>query len=942
MKNLIKKKYRFLSSLLLLLFIVPQLFAGKLSFNSITIEDGLSQNTVYCILQDSKGFLWFGTQDGLNQYDAYNFKIFTNDLENPAGISGRQILNLHEDKFQNIWIGTQEGGLSIYDPKQNKFTIFKHSPENAESLPHNHVTAIAENSGDPAGNVWIGTFGGLTRISTKDGKNFTLQNINLNKLIGRELLDERVSALRFDSAGNLWIGTWGSELYKYYLKQQIIEKIEFPGKLNSNRITEIFEDDTHSLWIGTNNDGIFKYDLANHSFTNYAKNPADPASGVSENHILSISSYEFENKKYLMIGTEGGGLNMFDPVSKKFIHYIHAPDDEKSITHNDVHSILAERSGQLWIGTNGGGLNIYDKHANKFNHYKHEPGNPNSLSHEYVWAIFESRDGILWLGTDLGLNEFDRKNDKIRHWQHDPSDPASLSNNEVMAVYEDRQGYLWVGTWRGGIDRFNRKTGKFEHFRHDPANPNSISENQVRLIYEDPISDGKILWIGTNHGGLNRFNLETEKFEHFKHDPGDDNSLGNNSVLSVFRDRQNVLWVGTWGGGLNRFDEQTGTFKRYVHDPENPGSIKSNAASIIYEDLRGNLWVGTHGGGLNLYLRETDSFINFRVKDGLPNDVIYGILEDEQGFLWISTNRGLSRFNPFIRKFMNYEAKDGLQSNEFNNMAFYKSSSNELFFGGINGFNSFFAKNIRNNPYQPPVVFTDFKIFNKRPEISEKSPLKQTIAFMNNLDIDYSSSMFTIEFSALNYSLPEKNLFRYKLEGFDPDWNYTRADRRFATYTNMEPGEYTFRVEAANNDGIWNPRGRELNIVIHPPIWMTWWFRSLVFLAVAGFLWRLYSRRMAKIEKQKQKLEEQVAKRTAELQSQKNQLEEALSHVKQLSGLLPICSSCKKIRDDSGYWNKLETYIETHSEADFSHGICPDCYKTLYPDLYELKNNKKK
>jgi len=384
--------------------------------------------------------------------------------------------------------------------------------------------------------------------------------------------------------------------------------------------------------------------------------------------------------------------------------------------------------------------------------------------------------------------------------------------------------------------------------------------------------------------------------------------------------------------------------RQYKNNPNDPNSLSRNIASAIYEDKAGNFWIGTHGGGLNKFDRHSESFTHFNISDGLPNEVIYGILEDDNGYLWISTNKGLSRFNPNVSgkaAFKNFDISDGLQSNEFNNGSFFKSKNGELFFGGVNGFNSFFPKSINVNKYLPPVVFTDFKIFNKSVDVNPDSILKKTIAYTNHIELDYDQSVFSIEFSALNYTHSEKNQFKYKLVGFDKDWTLTNADRRFVTYTNLEPGEYEFLVLASNNDGIWNENNASLKITILPPFWLSWWFRFAIFVILAGIILAWHTHRLNKVEKQNIILEKEVSRRTQELESQKNELQVALSQVNQLSGLLPICASCKKIRDDKGYWNQIESFIIKHSEADFSHGICPDCYKELYPELVNNKKNRK-
>jgi ligand-binding sensor domain-containing protein len=921
------------------------LISQSLNFQHITLQDGLSQNTVYSILQDSKGFLWFGTQDGLNKFDGYTFTVLNQDLIDKNKLTDRQIQCLYEDKYGNIWIGTRNGGLNLYNPILNKFYHFKFEEGIEQTVQNNRITAIIGNIHSSENILWIGTLGGgFSKLWFKNENQFYFEHFKNERHKTNYLSSNHITSLIQDKKGILWIGTSGGGLNKFNpTTKQFKSYNNFGNNPCIDKISCLYEYYDGSIWIGTNGNGLINFNPESENCEVYQKETGDQNS-LSDNKILCISSFNENSNTYLLVGTDGGGLNIFDTDNKIFTHYKHDSDDENSISHNNIHSIITEKSGNVWFGT-GASIDIYDRYAYNFRKYRHIPGNKNSLSHEYVWAFHESHDGMLWIATDNGLNQLDRKNKKYKHWIHEPNNPNSLSYNEVMDIHEDKNGILWLGTWYGGLNKFNPKKNSFKHFKFDPNNPNTISDNNVRFIYEDPLGNGDILWLGTKNGGVNKFNINTEKFISYQHDPNDKNSISDNSILSVYRDKKGVLWIGTWGGGLNKFDERKQSFIHYKHDSKNPNSINHNAISMIYEDNSGNFWIGTHGGGINNFNREKEVFTHIGVIDGLPNEVIYGILEDEKNFLWISTNRGISRYNPNLQgkeAFKNFDVTDGLQSNEFNNGAFYKSKSGELFFGGVNGFNSFFPQSINVNNYLPPVVFTDFKIFNKSVAVNPDSTLKKSIAYTNHIELDYNQSVFSIEFSALNYTHPEKNLYKYKLSGFDKDWTLTSASRRFVTYTNLEAGEYEFIVTASNNDGLWNENNASLKFTILPPFWLSWWFRFAVFTILAGIILVWHTNRLNKVEKQNIILEKEVSKRTQELENQKNELQVALSQVNQLSGLLPICASCKKIRDDKGYWNQIESYIAKYSEADFSHGICPDCYKELYPELviHKIKKNK--
>jgi len=925
------------------LWSIQNLFSQSLRFQHLSLQDGLSQNTVYSIIQDSKGFLWFGTQDGLNKFDGYNFNVFNQDPVNKNSLSGNHIHCLYEDRNDMIWIGTWSGGLNLYDPVLDKYYHFKYENGIKQTVQHNRITAIIGDKQSPDNVIWIGTDGGgFSKLWYKNENQYYFEHFQ-NNPNNNSLSDNNVTSLLQDKNGILWIGTKNGGLNRFNPETKEFKVYtSFNNDICVDNISCLYEFSDGNLWLGTNGLGMIKFNPQNEKCKLYKKEQGNPNS-LSDNKILCINSYSENSKKYLLIGTEGGGLNVLDVPTDSITHYKHESDNENSINHNNVNTIFHEKSGNVWFGTDAS-IDIYDYHAYNFRKYKHEPGNPNSLNNEYVWAIHESSDGMLWLATDNGLNQFDRQKKIYKHWTHNPNNLKSLSSNEVMAIHEDKKGHLWIGTWYGGLNKFDRKRKIFKRFQNNPNNPNSISDNNIRLIYEDPIKNGNILWLGSNEGGLIKFDLRSESATNYLNNPNDKTSISFNSILSVFRDSENILWIGTWGGGLNKFDEKNNKFIRYQHDSKNPKSITNNTISIIYEDKNKKFWLGSHGSGLIKFDRKSETFSNFSKKDGLPNDVIYGILEDEDGYLWISTNKGISRFDPDMKDenvFKNFDVTDGLQSNEFNNGSFFKSKSGEMFFGGVNGFNSFSLKSILENTYLPPVVFTDFKIFNKTVDVNQDSVLKKSISHTKEITLNYDQSVFSIEFSALNYTHPEKNQYAYKLIGFDQDWTRTTSDRRFVTYTNLEPGEYEFSVKASNNDGIWNKDDVSLKITILPPFWLTWWFRFTLFSILAGSILVGHTRRMNKVEKENIKLEAEVSNRTHELENQKNELQIALSQVNQLSGLLPICASCKKIRDDKGYWNQIESYIIKHSEADFSHGICPDCYKDLYPELVNNKLNRK-
>ncbi len=847
----------------------PTDLGRRLKFTHLSVEDGLSQNDGRQILQDQVGFIWIGTQDGLNRYDGYEFKVYTYDPDDNTGLSDDFITALYEDRSGTLWVGTKNGGLNKFDLTTGQFTRYRHDPDDPHSLSHDNVQAIYE---DQSGILWIGTRGGgLNKFDRDTGQFVPYQHDPDNP---HSLSHDAVSSLAEYPAGILWIATEGGGLNRFDLRSNQADTGYFvryrhdannPNSLSDDTVWSIYLDRSGILWLGTEKGGLNRFDPETEQFSHYQHDPHDPTS-ISHDEIEAITE---DDSGDLWIGTLGGGLNKFDRETGIFITYQHNADDPGSLSHDTVDSVYFDRAGTLWVGTVGKGINLLDPNTQKFLHFKTEPGNPNSLSYDFVMGVYEDSEGILWVGTiGGGVNAYDRKTGTFTHYKADPDTPGSISHNRVWTITEDQAGTLWMGTLGGGLNKFDRETQTFTHYQADPDNPNSISHDLIWTIYKDRQG---ILWIGTFGGGLDAFDPGTETFTHYAANPDDPKSLSHNVVKAIFEDQSGTLWVGTDEGGLNKFDRKTQTFTHYQADPDNPHSLSNDRIKAIQEDRTGTLWIGT-GSGLNRFNRTDETFTHYHERDGLPNDVIYGILEDDDGNLWLSTNRGLSRFNPQTETFKNYDVRDGLQGNEFNAGAFYKSASGEMFFGGVYGVSAFYPEKIKDNPYLPPVVLTDFQIFNASVPIGEDSPLSQSISEVEEIVLSYEDKVFSFEFAALNYIIPEKNQYAYMMEGVDKEWVYS-GDRRFVTYTNLDQGTYTFKVKASNNDGVWNEEGVSVKIIITPPWWETTWFRGTGLLLLAGLIVGSYRWRVYAIEQRNRELAWQVAERTKELAESNEQLQ---------------------------------------------------------------------
>ena len=810
-------------------------------FEHLTIKEGLSQSTVYCILQDSTGFMWFGTQDGLNKYDGYEFTVYRHHPQDPNSLSHNEVFALYEDSQGILWIGTRSG-LNQFDSKQNKFIHYSHNPQDSDSLSHDEVWSIYE---DNHGILWIGTNGGgLNQFNRQDNTFVHFQHDPQNS---DTLSHNTVWPIYHDKKGVLWIGTDGGGLNQFDPQtNQFKHYLPDSQEPDSNAISTIYEDQTGLLWIGTIK-GLYQFDRQQERFTSYFHNPKNPNS-LSHNTVLAIIE---DNLDRLWIATDGGGLNLFDRRTQQFEHFKHDSQNPTGLNNDAVLSLYKDAAGSLWVGTGGGGINQFNQRLEKFVHYFHDPKNPNSLNKNHVLSILEDRDGLLWVGTQGGgLNQFDRHAQKVTHYLHDAQNFNSLSHDDVWSLAQDSSGTLWVGTFGGGLNRFDRELNNFVSYRHAPDEPTSLINDYVLSIYEDST---KTLWIGTREG-LEQFDRQTNRFIHYLHDPQNPNSLSDNSILSIFEDHTQTLWIGTTKG-LNRFDQNK--FVRYQHDAQNPISLSHNEISTIYEDKTGTLWIGTWGGGLNKFDRETERFYAYREADGLVNNVIYGILEDQHGNLWLSSNKGISKFNPKMETFRNYNVLDGLQSNEFNS-AYYKSSRDELFFGGINGFNAFYPERTQDNPYIPPIVITDFKIFNKSVSSGNDSPLQQHINRTHEMILSYKQSFFSFEFAALNFLRPEENEYAYQLEGFNKDWNKI-GSKREANYTNVPHGTYQFRVKGSNNDKVWNEQGTTIKITILPPPWQTWWAYTLYVIIILTIIISYVRLQKQKLREKQQELEREKA-----------------------------------------------------------------------------------
>jgi PAS domain S-box-containing protein len=860
----------------------PSLAPGSIvQFEHLTIEDGLSQNAGLAIFQDSRGYLWIGSQDGLNRYDGYTFEVFKHDGDDPSSISHNSILCITETQDGFLWIGTWGGGLNRFDPVTETFVSYHHDPNASSNLSNETVTSIKE---DSTGALWIGTLDGLNRYEPATNG---FEHFKHDAGDPDSLSSNAISLIFEDSNHQLWIGTGamgvdGAGLNRFdpstgkVIRYQHAESD--PGSLSSNNIASIYEAPGGTFWIATGGfslpgGGLDQFDPRTGRAQNFEHNP-EVADSLSANDLITLWG---DSTGVLWIGTWSAGLERMQLARPgHFVHYQNDRFFSDSLSGNEVWSLYQDRSGTLWIGTSHSGINKLPANSGQFSLYRNHPSNPDGLSTNATGAFAEDRYGNIWIATwGAGLERFDPHTGQFKHFRHDPENPDSLSDDLFMAVHVDDYNMVWAGTLGKGLDSLHPMTGRVTHYIHDPENPDSIADDNIAAI----IPDGKGgLWIGT-FGGLSHYDPNASTFTNYINDPTNPSSLGENKVVSLHLDTNGKkLWIGTWGGGLSQLDlndplhtdPKRAAFVHYRHDPDNPYTISEDSVWAIHQSPDGSLWLGTPMG-LNRFDPDSGAFTHYTEKHGLPNNVVLGILEDDSGNLWLTTNNGLAKFDPGVQTFLTYDASDGLQSNEFNSNAYFRARSGIMYIGGINGFNVFNPAQIKPNPVPPKVAITGFEVSNE--------PVYVDLSGREPIQLSYKQDFISFEFAAFDFQSPQKNRYAYQLEGFDEDW-VQAGNRRFATYTNLPGGQYVFRVKASNSDGTWNETGAAIPVIITPPVWQTWWFLgSLVVVAgalvAAGFRWRLNL-----VREQNILLETQIAERTSELRETNRLLEKEVEQRK--------------------------------------------------------------
>jgi ligand-binding sensor domain-containing protein/signal transduction histidine kinase len=807
---------------------LPVINGTDLRFKRFSTAEGLSQIKVSQILQDAQGFMWFGTQYGLNRYDAYNFKVFAHDPRNPNSLSGVFVGALFKDRHGILWIGCGQF-LNRFEPETETFTRY----------PIQLVNHISQ---DSAGALWLATGKGLHSLDPATGR---IRQYSHDPKDPSSLSSNDVKSSGEDKMGRFWVAN--SEGLDEFDRKTGKVTLHVPLR-EPLREFSFYEDRFGVFWIiHVSGNGLAVFDRRTNTLTHYSFHDREPPS-TAVTGVMAILEDKTGN---LWLGTQGAGLLKFDRERRRFVRYRNNPADPESLAQDRVISLYEDREGNIWAGLGGMGPTRFSSKPPPFQKFPYDLGNPHSKGETFVAAIYEDRQGILWLGTREALNRIDRKTGQYAFYR--TSDPGIGS--DVISIVEDRSGVLWVGTFNHGLHRFDRRTRQFKTYRHNASDPYSLSNDIVPRLLVDRKGT---LWAAT-WDGLNRFDAATERFTSYKLDP----LVRDLFYLELVEDPQGMLWLGTHSSGLHRFDPATGRFTVYEHQLSRPGSLSDNRVNSVRFDRSGTVWVGTQNG-LNRFDPRVGTFTVYTKRDGLSGNAVGCVLEDERGDLWISTNDGVSRFNPLTETFQTYSTADGLPGPDLTGWgACFRSSNGEMFFGGFSGATSFHPDQVVDSSYTPPIALTDLRLFGKPVEIGIHTPLQRSLSYATALALSHEQNVFSLEFSALSYLNPTTTRYRYKLEGTDRQWNEVGSDQRVVTYNSLPPGAYMFRVQGAESRGRWSEPGVALRVEILPPWWSTWWFRvscGLVCgISIAGF----YRFRLHQLTRRLNVLfEERLAERT--------------------------------------------------------------------------------
>jgi PAS domain S-box-containing protein len=811
---------------------LPVVDGKGIRFTRLSTEEGLSQTRVLQIVQDDQGFMWLGSQYGINRYDGYNFKVFKHEPGRTNTLSGVFISSLFKDRSGSLWVGCDEF-LDKFDPTTETFTHYRidTAGEQGGTVPVTHI------SQDDEGMLWLSTLRGLFRFDPSTGRTIRYRHDPNNPF---SLSSDAIKQTGEDRAGTFWVGT--SEGLDAF--DRATGRVMLHVPLHEPREMSFHEDRSGVLWIvNVTGSGIATFDRKTNTLTHYSFQAGHVADALPTGVMAMLE----DRDGTLWFATLGSGLLKFDRKAQKFIRYRHDPGNPDSLAQDDVATLFQDREGNIWAGLHMMAPTRFAARPPLFEKFKNEPGNPNSIRGTMVNTIYEDRQGLLWIGSIDSLNRVDRSTGQYTFYQ--PEGPGI--SPRPTSIVEDQDGLLWIGTGGLGVTRYDPKTGTFKKFRHSATEPFSLSSDNVTRLLIDHTGT---LWVAT-FDGLNRFDPATSRFTAYKPDKKSAAQID----LNIEEDPQGALWIGTHSSGLERFDRATERFTAsYQHNANDPLSLSNNRVNSVHFDHAGTMWVGTQNG-LDRFDPRTGGFRSYYEQDGLSGNVVSCILEDDRGALWLSTNNGLSLFDISKQTFRNYSTADGLPGTDLTGWgACFKSPSGEMFFGGFSGGVAFHPDKVVDSPYVPPVVLTDFRLFDRPVTIGPDAPLRKSIGYTNALSLSHAQNVFSLEFSALGYFNPATNRYRYKLDGLDHQWHDVGSNQRLVTYTTLPPGTYTFRVQGATSRGAWSEPGLALPLKILPPWWNTLLFQVICAAVCITLLWGLYRWRIQQLQHQEKHLRDVV------------------------------------------------------------------------------------
>ncbi|MBN2103532.1 hypothetical protein JW835_05770, partial [bacterium] len=848
-------------------------------FEHLQTSQGLSMNNVNTITRDQSGFMWIGTEDGLNRYDGYEFMVYRQIEDNPHSVCNSFIRALLYDSRNRLWVATRNG-LCRYVPEKDNFIRYSIGKNDSLRSLNADIQSLLE---DTKGRIWIGGENGVDCLNPETG---IFQHYAPDPENPNSLSNNTVYQIAESRKGLIWIATEnGLNLldpetgnFRHFFSNP-----NRSNTLSSNYIRSLLVDDQDNLWIGTYEQGLDYYDIHNKQFIHFTY-------GLHKKNALShfqINDLAFHWSGNIWAATtEGLNLIEINPnrIQDSRIHqYLENPNNSSSLSASHIQSVWLD-SSRIWLATRFGGINIYDKYGSKFRKYTTVSLDGNGLSHANVTSFTQDDQGQIYIGTDGGgINIWDPRTGKFRYLMHDPGNPNSLTNNKVLSVLFESPHTLWIGMWSGGVDRYNLRSGRMAHYQNDPNDPESLSSDNVFYLFMD---HKKQLWVGTWSGGLNRYHRQTGRFIRYPYNVSDSSGTSGETIISIYEDHENRLWLATEGQGLNGFDHEKNRFVHYQNVETDTTTISGDYVIAMLQDSQKRLWVTTTNG-LNRFDPETGIFTAFHEKDGLPAETLYGILEDDNKHLWISSIRGLSRITAqsigekTTIQSTNYTLQDGLQGEQYGQWAYFKNRDGAMYFGGLNGFNLFHPRDIRENPIPPKILINGFQLSLKPVSFREPdSPLKKPVYLTDKIALGYQESMLTFEFVGISFTQPEKNQYAYRLDNFDQEgkWHYSGTERK-ATYTNLDPKTYTFEVKASNNAGIWNDQPASISVTITPPFWETPLFRAAAIFVLAALILAVYQWRTRSIRRKNEQLEAEVAARTEEVVKRKDEIEQAYNRM---------------------------------------------------------------